>query len=1169
MNGKTVWYFTLHEVRTLKKLMRTHVFAWVALIVSTAYFLAVTLNHMSSASSIPMLGVISPRYIMSLLGGSFLVLYCIGVLVLTFDQIKRDAICRIHEVVSSKPASNLELFLGRLLGVSLTMAVPMLLFLFAIVIYGVIAEMFSIPFGEPVEIWSVISFTFLDIVPNFLFFGSLVVLFSSLFKSRLLALLLTLCCLFTLFWFNSALSFDISKPIQTVSGNVLYPSELVPTFFTPFIVCNRIALLLMSIGFLYWVSFFGSRVTPSKSKDLLFGSLSFCIGVLVISAMFGVQALNHKQVNLWVKVHDEHFEPRSFPDVHEISGTIDIHPGRSLVLNLTIDVSVGNDHNSAFVLFSFNPGFDISHLSVAGTKVHDYEFRHGLLKVPRQYFFTTETNEMIIAARGRPNENFAYLDSFDTLSQFAGSDVRQLRQLGTANSIFRPEFVALLPGIKWYPMSGTATNEDLWEHRKKDFFTLDVQVSVPRKWLVAGPAKRVAKDDNRRSTYSFQQSSPVPNFALIGSRFESGSIEVEGVWFEILYSKVHRKTFEPFGEIESNIRTRVQRIVESVRDHGLDYPYGSFTLVEVPSTLRVFGGGLSKETVMCPPGMVMIRESTLPTVSLETIVEGNREELSESFSLTDLDWLAWQVGAMSRYLSYPEYESNIDFGFYRSILGQQMGATQDGARALGIFFELLVGTIFSQSDSTFEFDVALDRDFLDLANVNPLSVLLTYLNRDFENLELEMYKTKLGIRKAPEVLNLVEISSLYESVEGEDSLLRLRALRTRIQQIVQYLLDTFGTEALVPVLVDMSQNFRGKNIVFQDFVDAFAEHNIDLHELVGDLLGTEGLPGFIASNPSSRPLEGEGESTYETSFVLQNGEPVSGPVQLALKYQNVNERIPSSSLPPILVGANQSLQIVFESLNPVQQIWVKPYLALNRMNIRVDLPISEELKELDYVRGEVPFIKYIDEIVRPQSENSSITIDDLDPGFSVIDDSGTTAINSALLRFIQRMFDLRDVPKDHGLPVFQLSNHWQFDRIWLRKTDPTAFGKYRRTFALVTQGVEHAFAKFSTELPKLGAWQLEYFLPKGFFYEEFRYRNSVSGWSSWLVPGTTHLDIHIGSKVTSRTLDAPNLDPGWHSIGTFNLTDPAVDVLISNKTDRSNGTVFADAIRWTPIDTKE
>lgn len=243
MNGQLVWSVAIHEMRALRRLLRTHVFIWTAVLVCAAYFVIVTLTHMYSANDLPMLGIISPRYILSLLGGSFIGLFCIGVLLLTFDQIKRDEMNRIHEVVGSKPLSNFELFSGRLMGVSLMMAIPMLFVLFSMIVYGMIAQTFSIPFGEPVELWSVTSFVILDIFPNFLFFGSLVLLFASLFKSRLLALLLTFCFLVLLFWLNSRISLNVSKPLQTVSGNVLFPSELIPTLFTPVTLFNRMGII--------------------------------------------------------------------------------------------------------------------------------------------------------------------------------------------------------------------------------------------------------------------------------------------------------------------------------------------------------------------------------------------------------------------------------------------------------------------------------------------------------------------------------------------------------------------------------------------------------------------------------------------------------------------------------------------------------------------------------------------------------------------------------------------------------------------------------------------------------------------------------------------------------------------------------------------------------------
>ena len=241
---------------------------------------------MQEGTEIPMFSVISPRYVMSLLSGSFLALFCGGVLLLTFDQVKRDEITRIHEVVSSKPVSNFELNLGCLLGVSISIAIPMLFFLFAIMTYGMIADVFSIKFGEPVEIWSVVSFVLRDMFPNFLFFGSLVVLLSMLLKSRLIALIFTLSGLIAVFWINSRLPLHLSKPFQTVTGNVLFPTELTPEIFTPVTLFNRVALISMSIGMLHWASSFTARITPTRSRNLVVGSLAFCFGLIVICTMF-------------------------------------------------------------------------------------------------------------------------------------------------------------------------------------------------------------------------------------------------------------------------------------------------------------------------------------------------------------------------------------------------------------------------------------------------------------------------------------------------------------------------------------------------------------------------------------------------------------------------------------------------------------------------------------------------------------------------------------------------------------------------------------------------------------------------------------------------------------------------------------------------------------------
>ena len=1140
------------------------------MLVCAAYFVIVTLTHMYSANDLPMLGIISPRYILSLLGGSFIGLFCIGVLLLTFDQIKRDEMNRIHEVVGSKPLSNFESFLGRLTGVSLMMAIPILFVLFSMLIYGMIAETFSIPFGEPVELWSVTSFVILDIFPNFLFFGSLVLLFASLFKSRLLALLVTFSFLVLVFWLNSRISLDVSKPLQTVSGNVLFPSELIPTLFTPVTLFNRISLLLMSVGLLCWVSYFSSRITSSRSRDLILGGLFTCFGVLIIAVMFGIQSWQNRQVNQWIYVHDQHFLPSSFPDVQKIRGLVDIRPGQSLSIDLTLDVSVDESQDSGFVLFSLNPGYKISKLAVSGVEVEDRDFQNGLLKIPSTYF-SPGTNELKISAKGRPDGRFAYLDSVPTLSEISGLDVRQLRQLGTENFIYRPEFVALVPGIKWYPTSGTATNEEAWETRERDFFTLDIDVVVPKNWLVAGPAKRESSDDTKRTTYSFQQSSPLPEFALIGSRFKSGTIEVDGITFEILYNHKHRRTFEHFVQIEDHIRSIASRwYIERFQTHGLSYPYSSFTVVEVPSTLRVFGGGVTMDTVMCPPGMVMIRESTLPTISIESLIDFSREEMLKRPDFTMQDWIEWQFETIWRYLKQPTFESNIDFAFFRNILGHQTGTTGERAPALKMFLDFFAESLVPGSVSYFDFYIALDREVLNLASVNPLALLVSNITRDFQNVPSKMHELKRAFYDAPEVWNLVETISLNTPISKENSINQKRALRTRTEQIARYFLDISGTDTLEPILVDLSQKFQGKNIVFEEFFHLLREHGVTSSELGGDLLDSAGLPGFIVSDPSSQTLLLDEQTKYETSLFLQNGEPVSGPVRLGLKYYNSWGDLPSHTLSPILVEANQTLHVVIESVNPVLYVWVEPYLSLNRMNLRVDLPLSEELQALEFVRGEDPFVKSIEEREALANDSSSITIDDLDPGFSIVDNRRTSTLNNAFVQSIQRIFDLPELQMDQGLPVYDWKqDEFVRDGIWLRTTDPTAYGKYRRTFTMSNRGDGLAFAQFSTELPKLGEWRLEYYRPEGFFNERVFFRGSSSQTSTGIQTGTAYLEIRNGSTESSHSVAVPNLTPGWHAIGTFDITEAVVDVLVSNKTDKTNTYVFADAIRWTPVENEE
>ena len=81
-NLANFWVLAINEYRICAQFSRTKFILTLAFFVCAWYLVVVTLSHMHSSGVAPMFGVISPRYLASLLGGSFLALCSLGVLVL-------------------------------------------------------------------------------------------------------------------------------------------------------------------------------------------------------------------------------------------------------------------------------------------------------------------------------------------------------------------------------------------------------------------------------------------------------------------------------------------------------------------------------------------------------------------------------------------------------------------------------------------------------------------------------------------------------------------------------------------------------------------------------------------------------------------------------------------------------------------------------------------------------------------------------------------------------------------------------------------------------------------------------------------------------------------------------------------------------------------------------
>jgi len=153
-----------------------------------------------------------------------------------------------------------------------------------------------------------------------------------------------------------------------------------------------------------------------------------------------------------------------------------------------------------------------------------------------------------LTIEGIPDRRFGYLESARTLEDLDAS-YGALFLLGFERSLYDRRFVALMPGARWLPMPGAEAGRDDPRRRPPDFFTIELEVEVPDGWLVAGPGRQTRGpgcSGSRR--LPLRAGAPLPEVALIASRFERRNVELEGVELEVLLHPKHVRNLEVLAD---------------------------------------------------------------------------------------------------------------------------------------------------------------------------------------------------------------------------------------------------------------------------------------------------------------------------------------------------------------------------------------------------------------------------------------------------------------------------------------------------------------------------------------------------------------------------------------------------------------------------------------------
>ena len=1159
MNVPRLWSIACAEMRSCRRLARTWVITVIALICGSIAWLYLSLAHMFASYVSASAGLTGPHFAILHIGRLALLSFTVGIVFLAFDIRQRDVRERIGESIDVRPMSNFELITGRLFGVVLLLAIPVVTLITLMCVYGIIAEIFNFGFGSAIDPISVAAFLVWDVAPNLLFWGALTMLIAVLVRYRAVTVLIMLLLLLGYYYLSSRIPFYLAAALSTYTGSDSLPSALAPQFFNADVVFNRIYVMVLTAGLLGITSAVYPRQANLQERQIFV--VTGCAAVVI--ATFGIYALvNSKlqeleQIDHWASIHKQ-FQTHSESDIEAISGNVEIFPGRSINLDLVLSLTTSPSGSAEAWIFSLNPGYKIVGIELNGEKNLDYEFVNGLLTIPKNGVGSSRV-EIKLVAKGVPDPTFAYLDSSLMWKDLNYTEALAARRFGTKSYIFHPQIVALVPGVSWFPSAGAAYGQTKWETRPQDFYNIDIQVSVPKGWIVAGPGSRALVADDKRTQYRFNPTNPVSEVALVGSRFERRALSVEGTAFELLLSNKHTKNLAILESVVPALKTWIKERVAKANELGLSYPYDTLSFVEVPHSLRTYGGGWRMDSVFSPPGIQMFRESGLPIARFDYVINSQVAELTEDEE---------KLGAFVLQLLQDFFENDFEGGnpfqnLGRNLISHQTKPKGTGATAMEYFVGELANKLVLEVDGYFLIHSALEG--------NRASELTNSLIYEGGGFGMTPSIAKLEWRRLftnrPSVWEHASNTALSNLNFEEDAMNSFHALLLKTNANTRLIMDVSDGNDIGSFLRDLVAQYGGTNYSETDLYNTALNAGLDLSDLLGNWLHSTEAPGFVVGRSKLERLENPEleDSLYQTSFLVRNDEPIDG--YITVSYGDVG-KLGIQKLNPLRVQANTTLQLAIQTIDHPGQVSVNPYFSLNRKALLMNF-IDQHDDNTSKTPEMLPYVSEVD--WNPHAKDSlSIIVDDLDAEFSVI--GGKDADNRRLLpKWFTYLFGDYDtvLETDQGLLQFKdasesLSKDPFNSVLWYRNTEPSSFGKYRHTYVLCFQQTEHTQATFSAEIPNSGRWKLELHMPD----IKWKYYRSIHS------PGfgsINHyrrpfklalLQLEVKNLGLSKTLefDAQEANTGWIDLGIFDLDLGTVDVVITPKTE---GNIVGDAIRWT------
>jgi len=306
MQLANVWAVARAEIRLTRRLVRYWVFLVISYLVALVGYLYYGAIHAFFSSYSATAASIGPRFLIGAFGFYYLAVFVVGLVFLAFDVRARDRRERMVEVLDSRPITNLELVVGRFLGLLLPAWVPVVVLALLLQGLGYILPVLGSPIGEHIEWVSLFTFAVVMALPAFALSLALVFVITLLVRNRLIAAVVVLVILGADLWAVLRLPLMYGPLFDLLGGYVVnFPSEIIPGVTDWVGWLQRLAVLLEAAGLLALAAVIHPRLDGgSRGRMAAAGAGLVILGLLLAGAGVMERMDNIDVQERWLEAHE-------------------------------------------------------------------------------------------------------------------------------------------------------------------------------------------------------------------------------------------------------------------------------------------------------------------------------------------------------------------------------------------------------------------------------------------------------------------------------------------------------------------------------------------------------------------------------------------------------------------------------------------------------------------------------------------------------------------------------------------------------------------------------------------------------------------------------------------------------------------------------------------------